>query len=128
MYVLSSELRLSQPLSRQRVCPSPQSRGEGHSRLRVRGWGSPNSDDLRKSSALCLLCDRDHCRSVKLWQFYGFLISPVEPCQCGPETLFICTNYTCQLLLFAQMKGPLLILPIFVYWKSFRSSQKYCVK
>ncbi len=36
--VPSSELGLSQPLSRQRVCPSP------------------NSDDWRKSLALCLLC------------------------------------------------------------------------
>jgi hypothetical protein len=25
----------------------------------VRGWGSPNSDDLRKSLALCLLCDTE---------------------------------------------------------------------
>jgi hypothetical protein len=29
VYVPSSELGLSQPLSRQRVCPSPQNRGEG---------------------------------------------------------------------------------------------------
>ncbi len=49
-----SELGLSQPLSRQQVCPSPQNRGGG-------GWEahspwSPNSDDWRKSLALCLLC------------------------------------------------------------------------
>jgi hypothetical protein len=31
-------------------------RGEGHTRLRVRGWGSPNSNDKRKSLALCKLC------------------------------------------------------------------------
>ncbi len=35
--------------------PPPGSRG-GHARLRVGGWGSPNSDDWRKSLALCLLC------------------------------------------------------------------------
>ncbi len=29
--------------------------GSGHTRLRVRGWGSSNSDDWRKSLALCLL-------------------------------------------------------------------------
>ncbi len=52
MYVPSSELGLSQPLSRQRVCPSPQNPGGGHTRLRVRDWGSPNSDDWKKSSAL----------------------------------------------------------------------------
>ncbi len=28
----------------------------GHTRLRLKGWGSPNSDDWRKSVALCLLC------------------------------------------------------------------------
>jgi hypothetical protein len=35
----------------------PVQRGGGHARLRVGGWGSPNSDDWRKSLALCLLCD-----------------------------------------------------------------------
>ncbi len=53
-YVPSSELELSQPLFRQRVCPSPQNRGGGDTRLMARGWGSPNSDDWRKSLALCL--------------------------------------------------------------------------
>jgi hypothetical protein len=38
------------PLFRQRVCPSPpRTKGEEHTRMRVRGWGSPNSDDLRKA-------------------------------------------------------------------------------
>ncbi len=39
------------PVSRQRVWPSPQNQG-GHTRLQVRGWGSPNSDYWRKSLAL----------------------------------------------------------------------------
>jgi hypothetical protein len=57
VYVPSSELGLSHPLSRQRVCPSPGTiEVGGHTRLRVRGWGSTNSDDWRKSLALCLLC------------------------------------------------------------------------
>jgi hypothetical protein len=55
VYVPSSELGLSQPLSPWRVCP-PARRGGGHTRLRVMGWGSPNSDDWRKSLSLCLLC------------------------------------------------------------------------
>ncbi len=46
MYVRSSELGLSHPpVSHQRVCPSPRSQRGGHTRLRVRGWGCPNSDD-----------------------------------------------------------------------------------
>jgi hypothetical protein len=36
--------------------PPTRTGGWGHTRLRVRGWGSPNPDDLRKSFALCLLC------------------------------------------------------------------------
>ncbi len=36
--------------------PTPGPKGEAHTRLRPRGWGSPNSDDWRKSLALCLLC------------------------------------------------------------------------
>jgi hypothetical protein len=57
VYVPSSELGLPQPLSRKRVCPPPRTkRVGGHTRLRLRGWGSSNSDDWRKSLALCLLC------------------------------------------------------------------------
>ncbi len=40
-------------------CAPPESRGGGgylHTRLRVRGWGSPNTDDWRESLLLCLLC------------------------------------------------------------------------
>ncbi len=29
--------------------PTPGTTGGGHSRLQVRGWGSPNSDDWRKA-------------------------------------------------------------------------------
>ncbi len=39
--VPSSELGLSHPLSRQRVCPSPRIKGGGHTRLRARGGGVP---------------------------------------------------------------------------------------
>ncbi len=41
------------------VCPlPPEPKGGGHTRVRVRGWGSPNSNDWRKSLALCLLCGK----------------------------------------------------------------------
>jgi hypothetical protein len=47
------------PLSRKRVCfPSGTKGGGGfQTRLRVRGWGSPNSDDWRENLVLCLLCE-----------------------------------------------------------------------
>jgi hypothetical protein len=35
---------------------SPPPRTGGGGGIRVRGWGSPNSEDWRKSFALCLLC------------------------------------------------------------------------
>jgi hypothetical protein len=36
--------------------PSPRTKwwGGGHTRQRLKGWGSPNSDDWRKGLALCL--------------------------------------------------------------------------
>jgi hypothetical protein len=37
--------------------PGIKGGGGGHTRQRVRGWGSPNSNDLKKSLALCLLCE-----------------------------------------------------------------------
>ncbi len=46
------------PLSPASVPLDPNKRGKGTpaTRLRARGWGSPNSDDWRKSLALRLLC------------------------------------------------------------------------
>ncbi len=55
--VPSSELGPPPPLSSKRGCPSPEPKGgRGHTRLRVRGVGGPNSDKWRKSPAICLLC------------------------------------------------------------------------
>ncbi len=42
------------PPASESLPPEPKE-GE-HTRLRVRRWGGPNSDDWRKSLALCLLC------------------------------------------------------------------------
>jgi hypothetical protein len=41
------------------VWSAPPRTGGRHTRLRVRGWGSSNSDDWRKSFPLCLLCGTD---------------------------------------------------------------------
>jgi hypothetical protein len=43
------------PLASVPLPPGPKG-GGGHTRLRLRGWGSPNSDDWKKSLALWLLC------------------------------------------------------------------------
>jgi hypothetical protein len=40
---------LPTPLSPASKPLPPEPEGGGHTRLRVRGWGSPNSDDLRKA-------------------------------------------------------------------------------
>jgi hypothetical protein len=49
--------RAPTPLPQAIVPSPPDQRDVGHTRLRLRVWGSPNSDDWRKSLALCLLCD-----------------------------------------------------------------------
>ncbi len=36
--------------------PLPDQRGGVHTRMRVRGWESPNSDDWREGLILSLLC------------------------------------------------------------------------
>ncbi len=58
VYVPSLELGLSHiPLSPASVpLPLVPKGGGEHTHLRVRGWGSPNSDNWTKSLALCLLC------------------------------------------------------------------------
>jgi hypothetical protein len=50
------EIGTPHPLSHECAPPPPPTKGGGHTRLRVREWRSPNSDDWRKSLALCLLC------------------------------------------------------------------------
>jgi hypothetical protein len=50
------DLPTSSPASECAPLPEPKG-GGGHTRLRVRGWGSPNSDDWRTSLTLCILCD-----------------------------------------------------------------------
>jgi len=56
MYVPSSELDSPTPSLITECAPPHAAKGGGHIRLRVRGWGSPNSHDWRKSLALCQLC------------------------------------------------------------------------
>jgi hypothetical protein len=69
---------LPTPLSPARLPLPPRTGGVGVTldRLRVRGWGSPNSDDWRKSLAICLLCV---CRGLKIPPKYFFNISKYSP-------------------------------------------------
>jgi hypothetical protein len=55
VYVPSSELGLSQPVSRQRVCPSPQNRGGGVEAHSPAGEGLGESQ-FRQRKALPTLC------------------------------------------------------------------------
>ncbi len=50
------------------TAPPPQAKGGRAHSPAGEGWGSPNSDDWRKSLALCLLCGyiaKSHARSVE---------------------------------------------------------------
>ncbi len=60
VYVPSSELGRSHPLSRQRVCPSPRNQTGGGEGTLACGWGVGEfqTDDLEKSLAICLLSGR----------------------------------------------------------------------
>ncbi len=109
LFLQSSELGLPQPLTRRRVCPLPPvsggrrtlagesgvgrvpipTRGHtkwflGHTRLRVRGWGSPNSDEEKYTMVLFIytyfvgifngfsLCVRLTSRfQMAVWRFGG---------------------------------------------------------
>ncbi len=58
LFLQSSHLELPHPLSRRRVCPPPPPflvRVGGHTCLRERGWGSPNSDEGTYTVVLCIL-------------------------------------------------------------------------
>ncbi len=69
MYVPSSELGLSHPPSLASECaPSPQAKGGRAHSPAGEGWGSPNSDDWRKSLALFLLCGVDDIMGVGKWE------------------------------------------------------------
>ncbi len=74
VYVPASEMGLSQPLSRQRVCPSPQSRGEGG----TLGEGLGKSQFRRLEKRLSTLPALWYCVSVPLW---GALLNRRFVCQ-----------------------------------------------
>jgi hypothetical protein len=60
--------------------PPPGTKGEVvHTRLRVRGRGSPNADDLRKSLALCLICAPIYDKQVRFEEL-------LFQCNIGQET------------------------------------------
>jgi hypothetical protein len=58
------------PLPQASVTLPPEPKGVGgNTRLQVKGWGSPNSDDWRKSLAFCLLCGVGGSFSVQVSGF-----------------------------------------------------------
>jgi hypothetical protein len=53
----------------------PGTKGGEGTRLRVRGGGSPNSDDRWNSLALCLLCDLTSFPKFTAWPYVAPLYS-----------------------------------------------------
>ncbi len=80
---------LPPPLSPASVPPYPRNqRGGGHTRLRVRGWGSPNSDDWRKAlhSAYSVGAPFQwHWQEIpnKLSEWFSYRIHNIELVRCG---------------------------------------------
>ncbi len=71
---------------------TPKTKGVGwHTCLRVRGCGSPNSDDWRESLAFCLLCEY-RCHAI----FWGAQKhqGPVEAERERPRNIFILCQST----------------------------------
>jgi len=74
------------------LLPPEPGGGRGHTRLRVGGWGGPNSDDWRKSLALCLLCVSGY--SFLLLQY----LQPVWPNFLTYSTLHSTCCFICRSL------------------------------
>ncbi len=73
-------VRIGNPTPSPTIVSLPDQRGV-HTCLRVRGWGSPNSDDWRKSLVLCLLCDYyldEYTPERALQRSYNFLYPLTE--------------------------------------------------
>jgi hypothetical protein len=85
MYVPSSELGLSNPSLASECAPPPKTGGGEHTHLRVRGWGSLNSDDWGKSLALCLLL----CSQLTETPSRRFESTPSPP---PPPASVVCTS------------------------------------
>ena len=60
--------------------PPPRNQREGGGQAHSpagEGWGSPNSDDWRKSLALCLLCE-DGVLMMALWPLYSCTVGELR--------------------------------------------------
>jgi hypothetical protein len=73
--------------------PARSQRGGGHTRLRVRGWGSPNWDDWRKSLPLCLLCGFTYVTPVSILPSLLNLVNiELQHTYMAVNTVFRCTS------------------------------------
>jgi hypothetical protein len=72
VYVPSSELGLPTPLPQASVPFPPDKRvgggGTGHTCLRLKGWGSPNSNDWRKMQEVGVLIKQKYSRLSEVSQ------------------------------------------------------------
>ncbi len=87
------------PFSRRRVCPPPHPlvRGGGHTRLRLKGWGSPNSNEgtytvvlyiykyfvgdcnLKNTKPVAVLTNLFFAKIYFYFYFVAFFVHPLHP-------------------------------------------------
>ncbi len=75
--------------------PLPPEPGGGHTRLRVRGWGSPNFDDWRKPSALFLFCEYHSPADVII---VGYNVCIIFLCRIYLTAHFLASRFLCKFI------------------------------
>ncbi len=89
----------------------PKGGGGVHTRLRVRGWGSPNSDDWRENLVLCLLCEVQYIHypiiSVSLCiGIRGYLrVCATVKSYISVSTVAHCNGNSVYIFLFWELRG-----------------------
>ncbi len=96
---LNSDSPTSSPASE--CAPPPGTKGEGHTRLRVRGWGSPDSDELRKSLARCPL------RGIHIYIYFFW-----GGGEGGLRLVILIPHRRCSIVVLEGVTGTYFMLPV----------------
>ncbi len=104
------------PLPPVSVYPPLNQRSGEHTRLRVRGWGSLNSDYWRKSLALCLHFESLAARSTLSCREHIYLCDTIivypVPNQTVCTRIYVAYNYVSMWNMYNRMKPPYFSLNI----------------